>query len=497
MECEVMHFILHVRVWFHQGFHVNPACLHGYGLCCKMSNPTPDDDTTSGSNIVNPPDAGRQGPVTRQRLTVSPMVQAAAAPTAAAAQAAAANPAPAASQGAQSVSATIDYHSLAIAMSRLNDDSASNLLKGTQPKWDFKTETFVDWQHKIETWADSHDTRHLLENPPVAAPGQLRMHETAKRIILLTLPNHDRAYVRGFQTLNKIWSKLLAKYMPSIAAEARKLWSRFSALRQSGRPMVEHVNDCMTVRNLLEAIGEIVPDKQFVNKLLNVDRELSYLRPMLVRAPIAEIVAGLTDGYSYHYQDRQHQNHSGNAGRGRFQRRYPRGQGAPAAAAGALAMAGVSAVSGGEEQACYNCNKVGHLREDCLELHQEVRQYLKKQAAAARGRWRGRARGRGREGPGVAAISIAEVLSMVDSLSGAESVFLPDKWLIDSGSDINICYNCDLFSHIGPSDIEQCTPLGSTPLPVQGNGVVKMCVGNYMDHNGLNHPVDLEIETVY
>ena len=97
--------------------------------------------------------------------------------------------------------------------------------------------------------------------------------------------------------------------------------------------MVEHVNDCMTVKNLLEAIGETVPDKQVVYTLLHVDRELSYLRPMLVRAPIAEIDAGLTDGYSYHYQDRQHRNHSGNAGRGRFQRRHSRGQGAPAAAA--------------------------------------------------------------------------------------------------------------------------------------------------------------------
>ena len=86
---------------------------------------------------------------------------------------------------------------------------------------------------------------------------------------------------------------------------------------------------------------------------------------------------------------------------------------------------------------------------------------------------------------------------MVDSLSGTESVFLPDKWLIDTGSDINICYNYDLFSYIGPSDIEQCTPLGSTPLPVQGKGFVKMCVGNCMDHNGLSHPVDLEIENVY
>ena len=150
-----------------------------------------------------------------------------------------------------------------------------------------------------------------------------------------------------------------------------------------------------------------------------------------------------------------------------------------------------------EERACYNCNKIGHLRQDCPELHQEVRQYLKKQATAARGRGRGRARGKGRGGPAVAVISVAEVQNIVDSLSGAESVFLPDKWLVDSGSDISICYNYDMFSYIGPSDIQQCTPLGSTPLPVQGTGVVKMCVGNYMDHNGLSHPVDLEIENVY
>ena len=123
-------------------------------------------------------------------------------------------------------------------MSRLNDDSASNLEKGTQPKWDFKTETFVDWQHKVEIWANSHDIRHLLEHPPVAAPGQLRKHEIAKRIILLTLPNHDRAYVRGSQTLNEIWSKLLAKYMPSIDAEARKCYNPESVGSQTPGPDV-------------------------------------------------------------------------------------------------------------------------------------------------------------------------------------------------------------------------------------------------------------------
>ena len=160
--------------------------------------------------------------------------------------------------------------------------------------------------------------------------------------------------------------------------------------------MVEHVNECMTVRNQLMAAGETVPEKQLVDKLLHIDRELSCLRPMLVRAPIDDIVAGLTDGYSYHYQDRHYKHQHGNAGRGRFQRRHPRGQGAPAAAADALAMAAVNAGAGGEERRCYNCNQPGHLREDCDKLHPEARQWLKQQAARGRGRGRGRNRGRGR-----------------------------------------------------------------------------------------------------
>ena len=291
------------------------------------------------------------------------MANAAVAAAIAAAQATA-TPAPAASQGAQSQTATIDYHSLATAMSRLNNDSASNLEKGTQPKWDLKIDTFLEWQQKVEIRAESHDIRHLVEHPPVAAPVQRRKHEIATRIMFLTWPNHDKAYVRGSLTLNEIWSKLLAKYMPSTDAEARKQWSKFSALRHAGRPMVEHVNKCMTVTNGLEALGETVLEKQFVDELLNVDRELSYLPPILVCAPMDEIVAGRTDGYSYHYRTHSGQTHSGNAGRGRFQRRHPRGQGAPAAAAGPPGMAGVNAVSREEERARYNCGKSGHLRED-------------------------------------------------------------------------------------------------------------------------------------
>ena len=103
----------------------------------------------------------------------------------------------------------------------------------------------------------------------------------AKRVILLTQPTQNRADVKGSLPLNEIWGKLLAIYMPSTDAEARRLWSKFSALRQDGRLMVEHVNECMTVRNQLMAVGETVPEIRFVDKLLNIDRELSYLRPTI------------------------------------------------------------------------------------------------------------------------------------------------------------------------------------------------------------------------
>ena len=129
-EFEVTHFILHARVWLHPGFHVNPTFLHGYGLCCRMSDTNRSEDITSGSNIVNPPDTGCQGPTTRQQSTADAVAQAAA--SAAAAQAAATRAA-AASQGAQSTPSSIDYHTLATAMSRLNDDSASNIERALSP----------------------------------------------------------------------------------------------------------------------------------------------------------------------------------------------------------------------------------------------------------------------------------------------------------------------------------------------------------------------------
>ena len=126
--------------------------------------------------------------------------------------------------------------------------------------------------------------------------------------------------------LHEVWSMLTSKYMPSIAAEATKLWIQFEGLRQRGRTMQEHIKECMTLRNKLLAVNEPVPDRQFTHKLLNVDKEQAH-------ANIDAIISGLTDAYAFmHMNDpprHQHQHQQGHAGRGRFKRRFPRGSGAP------------------------------------------------------------------------------------------------------------------------------------------------------------------------
>ena len=219
--------------------------------------------------------------------------------------------------------------------------------------------------------------------------------------------------------------------------------------------MQEHVNECMTVRNKLLAINEPVPDRQFTHKLLNVDKQLYHVRATLAHAYIDAIVSGLTDAYAFmHMNDpprHQHQHQQGHAGRGRFQRRFPRGSGAPQGA-GDAAMA--AANGQGEERACYNCNEVGHIRADCPKLHAAVREYLKQQRGrGGRGR---RGRGPGPGGPSIAAVSIPDLQSMVDSPPGEKSTFPPNNWLVDSGAEISVCFDYNQFCEIGPSDVEPC-----------------------------------------
>ena len=181
-----------------------------------------------------------------------------------------------------------------------------HIFHNIQHKWDFKLEPWTDFQHKVEILAASHDMAHLLERDPY--PSEHRKHDTAIRTVLLNLPSHDRAYVRGQSMLHEVWSMLKSKYMPSQAAEAAKLGIPFEGLRQRGRPMQEHINECPAVRNKLLAVNEPVPDRLFTHKLLNVDKEVYHVRATLA---YAAIVCGLPDAYEFmHMNDpprNQHQ----------------------------------------------------------------------------------------------------------------------------------------------------------------------------------------------
>ena len=99
----------------------------------------------------------------------------------------------------------------------------------------------------------------------------------------------------------------------------------------------------------------------------------------------------------------------------------------------------VAANGQAEERVCYNCNEAGHIREDCSKLHAAVRDYVKQQGGRG-GRGRGRGRGRGSGGLAITAVSIPYLQSMVDSLPGEKSAFLPHNWLVDSGAEISVCF---------------------------------------------------------
>ena len=86
---------------------------------------------------------------------------------------------------------------------------------------------------------------------------------------------------------------------------------------------------------------------------------------------------------------------------------------------------------------------------------------------------------------------------MVDSLPGERSTFLPHNWLIDSGAEISVCFGYDQFCEIGPSDVDQCVPVGCALIDILGKGTVRVCAGTYVHFEGINCSIDLEIEDVY
>ena len=53
---EVMHFVLHVRVWLHQGVPVDQSLEQGYGRCCRMAggeSQSPDGTTPIPEDLAD------------------------------------------------------------------------------------------------------------------------------------------------------------------------------------------------------------------------------------------------------------------------------------------------------------------------------------------------------------------------------------------------------------------------------------------------------------
>ena len=80
----------------------------------------------------------------------------------------------------------------------------------------------------------------------------------------------------------------------------------------------------------------------------------------------------------------------------------------------------------------------------------------------------------------------------MDSLPGEKSTFLPNNWLIDSGAEIGVCFDYNQFCEIGPSDVDQCVPVGSAPIDILGKGTIRVGASKHVDFEGISRSFDLE-----
>ena len=94
-------------------------------------------------------------------------------------------------------------------------------------------------------------------------------------------------------------------------------------------------------------------------------------------------------------------------------------------------------------------------------------------------------------------MSTEQFSKLVNLPPAEESPFDPDNILIDSGSDISLAWNQDMFTCIQPCSLQRCTPVGSTPLTIQGVGAIRFNLGSYVDSHGQRHLLDIKIPSVY
>ena len=250
---------------------------------------------------------------------------------------------------------------------------AAAIAKSDKPKWDVKTEPFHTFTRRVMIWAESYCIEHPLTRPPAGDVSDFECHNVARRTILLALTATDTDYTADTTYLCEAWKLLLERHEPSRDIEVSDLYQKLSVATQRGRNMGDHVNECMTYRNRLKALGAEIPPEFFIQKLLDVDKDYMFMRASLRTQPPEQIVAALMEQYQLFQRHKGNYRRYGQAptGQNRPKFNWPRGQGRPPA----VAVAAIGA-SGGERRSCHHCGKKGHLRHHCPDLHPEVQKFL-------------------------------------------------------------------------------------------------------------------------
>ena len=182
---------------------------------------------------------------------------------------------------------------------------AAAIAKSDKPKWDVKSEPFHTFKRRVMIWAESHCIEHLLTNPPAGSMIEFECRNVARRTILLALSATDTDYTADTTYLCEAWQLLLERHEPSRDIEVSDLYQKLSVATQRGRNMGDHVNECMTYRNRLKALGADIPREFFIQKLLDVDKEYMFMRASLRTQTPEQIVAALMEQYQLFQRHKQ------------------------------------------------------------------------------------------------------------------------------------------------------------------------------------------------
>lgn len=359
--------------------------------------------------------------------------------------------------------------------------------KGKLPYWDSKTERFNTFSHRVELWLRGHGLLHLLTDLPTGP--EMSVHDKCMTVVCLALPASDLDYIRGSQSISAVWTSLKSKYMPSQRAEIRTLLHRFNhAICQYGK-VEQHCTNVKTIVNQLAALGAKPPANQIVTKLLDLGDDPMYI-PVRLQLQESEdvehVISMLTDQSKYMDTIRLQQGYKAHPGN-----RYGGNRDKPGPPPRKVQPPIVAAISAGEDRVCWQCNKKGHLRQDCPDLSAEVRKFLANEPELRKKR-----RQRGKKHPTVAVITLSTDFSgdNAESLKAAADLY---NLLVDSGADVNIIRNAELFVNMRHTSLESVQPVGDECLNVIGVGTIHFRLGFYTDNDSNRHPVDVELPNCY